>query len=108
MSAACCTVSLQDRMARVVVNCQFAGGRLLQVDTGEAERVVGGALPPLASFAEEASPEVRDRIFDEFNSLAVIFRAPAASFTAQDRRCVGSGGLHDEDLLQAAVRPTLC
>ena len=36
--------------------------------------------PPILQFAEEQSPELRDRIFDEFNSLAVVYQAPSSTF----------------------------
>ena len=52
----------------------------------------------MTSFAEEQSPELRDRIFDEFNSLAVIYREPAAAFLRQ-----GAG----EGAQEAEVRPIL-
>jgi hypothetical protein len=32
------------------------------------------------AFAEETSPEIMDRIFEEFNSLSVVYRRPASSF----------------------------
>ncbi len=54
--------------------------RLLQQSVQEAERVVGAPLPAISHFAEEQSAELRDRIFDEFNSLAVVLRAPSATF----------------------------
>ncbi|EIE24641.1 Adaptor protein complex beta subunit, partial [Coccomyxa subellipsoidea C-169] len=54
--------------------------RLLQQSVREAERVVGAPLPAISHFAEEQSPELRDRIFDEFNSLAVVLKAPSANF----------------------------
>ncbi|BDA42681.1 beta-adaptin-like protein A [Coccomyxa sp. Obi] len=54
--------------------------RLLQQSVQEAERVVGAPLPAISHFAEEQSAELRDRIFDEFNSLAVVLRAPSAIF----------------------------
>jgi hypothetical protein len=56
------------------------GLRLLQQNVKEAERVLGAPLPAISHFAEEQSLELRDRIFDEFNSLAVVLRAPSASF----------------------------
>jgi len=46
----------------------------------EAAAVVAAPAPALAAFAEDQSAELRDRIFDEFNSLAVILRAPSATF----------------------------
>ena len=54
--------------------------RLLRASVAEAERVIGAPLPAISHFAEEQSAELRDRIFDEFNSLAVLLRAPAATF----------------------------
>ncbi len=55
-------------------------GRLLRTGVAEAAAVIAAPTPALAAFAEEQSAELRDRIFDEFNSLAVIFRAPAVTF----------------------------
>ena len=42
--------------------------------------MAGTPLPPISHFSEEQSSELRDRIFDEFNTLAVILRAPSATF----------------------------
>ena len=68
----------------------------------EAERVLGAPLPAIAHFAEEQSAELRDRIFDEFNSLAVLLRAPAATFV-QAARPVEPGAAADEDDGHAAA-----
>jgi hypothetical protein len=74
--------------------------RLLR-DAGaeEARRVVAAARPPAAGFEEAQSAEVRDRIFDEWNTLSVIYRAPAATFIdpgegpgAADVAPIGGGG----------------
>ena len=54
--------------------------RLLRHDVGEAQRIIGPAVAPLSSFAEEQSPEIMDRIFSEFNSLSVIYRRPSQAF----------------------------
>ena len=54
--------------------------RLLQHSVKEAERVAGSPLPAVSHFSEEQSSELRDRIFDEFNTLAVILRAPSVTF----------------------------
>ena len=45
-----------------------------------AKRVVNPVLPAIPAFSEEQSPELRDRIFDEFNTLAVVYRQPSAAF----------------------------
>ena len=42
--------------------------------------MVSPPLPHISTFSEEQSPEVRDRIFEDFNSLAVVYRMPASSF----------------------------
>ncbi len=42
--------------------------------------MINPPLDPIVAFAEEQSPELRDRIFAEFNTLSVIYRAPASSF----------------------------
>ena len=54
--------------------------RLLQHNLDEARRIIQPPLPHIATFAEEQSPEMRDIIFDNFNTLAVLFRAPPSSF----------------------------
>lgn len=47
----------------------------------EARRIVAAPAPAITHFAEEQSPEQRDRIFDELNSLAVVYRQPSSAFT---------------------------
>lgn len=54
--------------------------RLLRHDLEEAKQVIAPENAPLTAFAEEQSPEIMDRIFEEFNSLSVVFRRPASSF----------------------------
>jgi len=58
--------------------------RLLQHSTDAAHRIVYPTLPVVHAFAEEQSAEVKDRVFDEFNTLSVIFRAPSLSFLDKD------------------------
>ena len=36
--------------------------------------------PQFSSLPRSRSPELRDRIFDEFNSLAVVYQAPSSTF----------------------------
>ncbi len=55
--------------------------RLLHHNLQEAKRVVASPAPAITRFAEEQSPEQRDHIFDELNTLAVIYRKPSSSFT---------------------------
>lgn len=54
--------------------------RLLRNNVQQAQAVLGGALPPVNYFAEDVSSEQRDAVFAEFNSLAVLYGAPAATF----------------------------
>eukprot|EP00951_Prasinocladus_malaysianus_P003295 scaffold23370_cov52-Prasinocladus_malaysianus.AAC.1 len=59
--------------------------RLAQQSTDVAQRVVCPTLPLVHAFAEEQSAEIKDRIFDEFNTLSHIkhygvHRAPASTF----------------------------
>ena len=42
--------------------------------------MAGSPLPAISHFSEDQSSELRDRIFDEFNTLAVILRAHSATF----------------------------
>ena len=55
--------------------------RLLHYNVEEARRIVGAPAPAITRFAEEQSPEQRDRIFDELNTLAVVYRQPSSAFT---------------------------
>eukprot|EP00191_Tetraselmis_sp_GSL018_P016705 CAMPEP_0177583838 /NCGR_PEP_ID=MMETSP0419_2-20121207/3549_1 /TAXON_ID=582737 /ORGANISM="Tetraselmis sp., Strain GSL018" /LENGTH=782 /DNA_ID=CAMNT_0019073283 /DNA_START=341 /DNA_END=2685 /DNA_ORIENTATION=- len=58
--------------------------RLLQHSAEAAQRVVCPTIPVVSAFAEEQSAELRDKIFDEFNTLSVILRAPASTFLDKD------------------------
>lgn len=48
--------------------------RLLQQGVEIAERVVNPSKQAVSVFADTQSSEIKDRIFDEFNSLAVIYQ----------------------------------
>lgn len=48
--------------------------RLLQHDVSVAERVINPPKQAVSVFADTQSSEVKDRIFDEFNSLSVIYQ----------------------------------
>ena len=60
----------------------FVCNRLLQQDINSIKGVLNPALPSIQAFSEDQSPEMRDRIFDEFNSLAVIYLQPSSSFVS--------------------------
>lgn len=86
-------------VAKTSVCCSVC--RLLHYNVQEARRVVAAPVPPIARFAEEQSPEQRDRIFDELNTLAVVYRQPSSAFTnaAPPHKEVCCGAL-DERMLQ--------
>jgi hypothetical protein len=59
--------------------------RLLEYDIDEAQRVVVGNKETIETFVEDTETEVKDQIFEEFNSLSVIYQKPAHKFvTAKD------------------------
>ncbi|KAK3164826.1 hypothetical protein QOZ80_1AG0025300 [Eleusine coracana subsp. coracana] len=60
--------------------------RLLQYDPSVAERVVNPPKQAVSVFADTQSSEMKDRIFDEFNSLSVVYQKPSYLFTDKDHR----------------------
>ncbi|KAF8084542.1 hypothetical protein N665_0714s0029 [Sinapis alba] len=60
--------------------------RVLQHDVHVAERVVSPPQQAVSAFADTQSSEIKDRIFDEFNSLSVIYQKPSYMFTDKEHR----------------------
>nr|ATG71013.1 AP4B [Cupressus duclouxiana] len=60
--------------------------RLLQHDVSVAERVINPPKQAVSVFADTQSSEVKDRIFDEFNSLSVIYQEPSYMFIDKEHR----------------------
>ncbi|KAJ8497888.1 hypothetical protein OPV22_008440 [Ensete ventricosum] len=60
--------------------------RLLQYDVSVAERVVNPPKQAVSVFADTQSSEIKDRIFDEFNSLSVVYQKPSYMFTDKEHR----------------------
>eukprot|EP00210_Caulerpa_lentillifera_P003030 g2892.t1 len=54
--------------------------RLLKHDVKTAESIIDNRLPNLTHFSEDTTPEMQDKIFDEFNTLSVIYKLPASMF----------------------------
>lgn len=54
--------------------------RMLASDVSLAKRVFQGKSLPVASFSADLDPTSQDVIFDEFNTLSVLYREPATSF----------------------------
>ncbi|XP_031487150.1 beta-adaptin-like protein A isoform X1 [Nymphaea colorata] len=60
--------------------------RLLHHDVSVAERVVNPPKQAVSVFADTQSSEIKDRIFDEFNSLSVLYQQPSYLFTDKEHR----------------------
>ncbi|KAL6842588.1 hypothetical protein ACP4OV_027432 [Aristida adscensionis] len=60
--------------------------RLLQYDPAVAERVVNPPKQAVSVFADTQSSEIKDRIFDEFNSMSVVYQKPSYMFTDKEHR----------------------
>ncbi|ONK67159.1 uncharacterized protein A4U43_C06F16630 [Asparagus officinalis] len=60
--------------------------RLLQYDVSVAERVVNPPKQAVSVFADTQSSEIKDRVFDEFNSLSVVYQKPSYLFTDKEHR----------------------
>ncbi|XP_024027067.1 beta-adaptin-like protein A [Morus notabilis] len=60
--------------------------RLLQYNVTVAERVVNPPKQAVSVFADTQSSEVKDRIFDEFNTLSVVYQKPSYMFTDKEHR----------------------
>jgi hypothetical protein len=58
--------------------------RLLRANVREAALIIGGDRAAVVDFAEEVAPEVRDKIFAEFNTLSVVYGKPSEDFISQD------------------------
>ncbi|GBF87867.1 beta-adaptin A [Raphidocelis subcapitata] len=54
--------------------------RLLRHDVAAAEAVICPPGEAIHQFAEEQTPEAQEQIFQEFNSLSVVYQQPAALF----------------------------
>jgi len=59
--------------------------RLLHYDVHKAAAVLSKAATVDGPFVEEAPSELQDRIFEEFNTLSVIYGEPAARFVTDER-----------------------
>ena len=60
--------------------------RLLQLNVEEAQRVIAPEKASIAAFAEEGDSSVTDVVFEEFNSLSVIYNKPAIAFIEEYER----------------------
>ncbi|XWS70343.1 hypothetical protein CRYUN_Cryun03dG0039900 [Craigia yunnanensis] len=60
--------------------------RILQYNVSVAERLVNPPKQAVSVFADTQSSEIKDRIFDEFNSLSVVYQKPSYMFTDKEHR----------------------
>eukprot|EP00850_Spirogloea_muscicola_P011386 SM000070S21352 [mRNA] locus=s70:581897:587414:+ [translate_table: standard] len=60
--------------------------RLLQAGIEAAERVINPPKQVVSVFADAQSSEAKDRIFDEFNTLAVVYDQPSYMFLDKEHR----------------------
>jgi vesicle coat complex subunit len=58
--------------------------RLLRANVREAALVIGGERSAVSEYAEEVAPEIRDKIFSEFNTLSVVYGKPSEEFISKD------------------------
>ncbi|XP_019417005.1 PREDICTED: beta-adaptin-like protein A [Lupinus angustifolius] len=60
--------------------------RLLKCKVSVAESVVNPPKQAVSVFADTQSNEIKDRIFDEFNTLSVVYQKPSYMFTDKEHR----------------------
>ncbi|KAJ0809025.1 putative clathrin/coatomer adaptor, adaptin-like, armadillo-like helical, TBP domain superfamily [Helianthus annuus] len=60
--------------------------RLLQHNVSVANSVVNPTKQAVSVFADTQSSEIKDRIFDEFNSLSVLYQKPCYMFTDKEHQ----------------------
>ncbi|KAI3825505.1 hypothetical protein L1987_06995 [Smallanthus sonchifolius] len=60
--------------------------RLLQHNISVANSVVNPTKQAVSVFADTQSSEIKDRIFDEFNSLSVLYQKPCYMFTDKEHQ----------------------
>merc|ERR1719473_206684 len=54
--------------------------RLLEHSPEEARRVICAPKEVVEEFQEEMDADIRERIFEEFNTLSVVYKQPASKF----------------------------
>ena len=96
----------QDGDAAVRARALFYHRLLSEAGPEAAQQIIAGPRPSAPSQGDNSSsspssmstalpPEVLDRIFDEWNSLSTVYRAPAATFIEDDDNA--GGGAEEEE-----------
>ena len=60
--------------------------RLLKASPAEAERVIACEKDIVTTFSEERDAELKQAIFEEYNTLSVVYRKPAEEFVDDEYR----------------------
>jgi len=68
--------------------------RLLEHDVNEAKEIIMGEKDRIVTFVEETETEIKDRIFEEFNTLSVVYNQPSEKFLP---KVVPAEGTEDDD-----------
>jgi len=80
--------------------------RLLAHSVADAQAVVGGSRDVVVRFTEDVPSEVKDRLFEEFNTLSVMYGQPSETFMVSKPVVVrdrGGGGDGDEEIGEEGV-----
>ena len=61
----------------MMMNCidQCVSFRLLKYDVNVANKVINSSHHAITQFSEDLTPEIQDKIFDEFNTFSVIYKS---------------------------------
>ena len=60
--------------------------RLLQEDSGKAQAIINCPKAAISSFTDGMDAETKKQIFNEFNSLSVLYGKPARLFISKENR----------------------
>ncbi len=60
--------------------------RLLKFDPEEARKIIDSQKPPISKFAEEDTAEIQQRLFEEFNTMAITYNKSSDLFIDEEHR----------------------
>lgn len=69
--------------------------RLLKFDPEEARKIIDSQKPPISKFAEEDTAEIQQRLFEEFNTMAITYNKSSDLFIDEEHREIHVS--HDKD-----------
>ncbi len=91
------TAGAEDSDISVRERAQFYHRLFQDAGPEEAKLIIAPARPLLARFEDSQPAEVQDRIFDEWNTLSTVYRAPAATFIDHSGGADAGNGEGGED-----------